>query len=140
MDQSGPIIVIDDDTDDHEIIKIAATGANIQEEMYFFKEGKEAINFLLTTPVQPLLILCDIKLHVTTGIDLRKTILDHPVLKKKSIPFLYFSTEANPKEVDMAYEMCVQGYFKKPYDLQQYQDQLKKIVTYWKECLHPNNL
>ena len=60
-------------------------------------------------------------------------------LRKKSIPFVFFSTAANKQEIERAYEMMVQGYFKKKNSMDGIKSTLKIIMDYWTLCKHPNN-
>src|SRR5215218_9534907 len=73
----------------------------------FFKNGKEAEAYLRTTTHHPFLILCDINMPVMTGLELRATIEADPVLKEKSIPFIFLSTTGNPTVVRNAYSLTV---------------------------------
>jgi hypothetical protein len=70
---------------------------------------------------------------------LRKIILDDERLRKKSIPFIFYTTSINANEIDLAYELTVQGYFKKPSDLHDMKTTLKMLYDYWCVCRHPNN-
>ena len=107
MRQHGPIILIDDDLDDQEIVQEVLRGLNIQNQLLFFKNGKEAEAYLRTTTHHPFLILCDINMPVMTGLELRATIEADPVLKEKSIPFIFLSTTGNPTVVRNAYSLTV---------------------------------
>jgi DNA-binding response OmpR family regulator len=63
----------------------------------------------------------------------------HPELKKKAIPFIFFSTAASQSEVIEAYSLGVQGYFNKPDSLAELLDNLEIIIKYWERCRHPRN-
>jgi len=59
-------------------------------------------------------------------------------LRKKSIPFIFYSTSAKIHDVDEAFEqMSVQGFFKKHSDFVSSKKQIKLILDYWKESEHP---
>ncbi|QHV96315.1 hypothetical protein [Spirosoma endbachense] len=37
------------------------------------------------------------------------------------------------------YDETVQGYFKKPYSYIELKQQIKLIIAYWTECIHPSS-
>jgi CheY-like chemotaxis protein len=74
------------------------------------------------------------------GLELRRKINETEHLRKKSIPFIFYSTTASEKAITEAYEMMVQGFFVKPSNLSEIKTMLKVIVDYWKLSKHPNSL
>ena len=139
MTKSGPIIVIDDDLDDQEILKAAAEELNIPNRFQFFTRCNHAFEYLQTTEEQPFLILCDINMPLMTGIEFKKQIDDDKKLRKKSIPFIFFSTAADKSVIDEAFiELTVQGFFKKSYSITELKKTIIVILEYWQLCKHPN--
>lgn len=135
---NGPIIAIEDDADDQFLLKTAISELNISNNIVFFENGLQALNYLETTQDQPFLILCDINMPVMNGLELRENIDRNDYLKKKSIPFVFLSTADNPQIVDAAYDSKIQGFYKKLSNFNEYQKQIRIIIDYWKYCLHPN--
>ncbi|QHW01008.1 response regulator [Spirosoma endbachense] len=139
MSLSGPIICIEDDKDDQLLIAEAIKELQILNEVCFFFDGEAALEFLKSTPKKPFLILCDTNLPLINGIELRKRLNENEYLRRKSIPFVFITTSANPALVQIAYDITVQGYFKKPYTYIELKRQIKLIIAYWSECLHPTS-
>lgn len=139
MAKTGPLIIIEDDLDDHQILNEVLSEIKFPNAVKFFTNGEEALDFLRTTSDHPFLILCDVNMPKINGLQLRSVIELSPSLKKKSIPFVFFSTTARDKDVELAYDLTVQGYFEKAYDFDNLVRQLKLILSYWMECKHPNN-
>jgi CheY-like chemotaxis protein len=140
MHRQGPLIIIEDDLEDHQIVKEALSDMKFSNPVKFFTNGEDALDFLRMTTENPFLILCDINMPKINGLQLRSVIELSPTLKKKSTPFVFFSTTARDKDVALAYDLTVQGYFEKAYDFQNLKRQLKLIFEYWAECRHPNSL
>lgn len=138
MSLKGPIIAIEDDADDQFLLKTAITELQINNSIVFFQNGLEALVYLETTQEQPFLILCDINMPVMNGLELREQIDQNEYLKKKSIPFVFLSTADNPKIVEEAYNSKIQGFYKKLSNFVDYKKQIRIIVDYWENCLHPN--
>lgn len=137
--KSGPLIIIEDDLDDQEIIKEILQSMGISNTLLLFSDGTEALTYLQTTTEQPFLIICDVNLPKMNGLEFRIEINNDERLRKKSIPFVFFSTNASRDTVVRAYDLTVQGFFTKSATLRELQDTLAMIINYWSYCKHPNN-
>lgn len=135
----NPIILIDDDSDDLELFNEAFNALEIENEVIPFDDAYKALNFLKHGERQPLFILCDINMPKLNGLELRQKIYDDEILRQKSIPFLFLSTANNRIFVDKAYDLSVQGYFKKPAHLNEIKEMLQAIIIYWQYSHHPNS-
>jgi CheY-like chemotaxis protein len=137
---NGPILIIDDDADDLEILKYALDDLELPNEVVWLHNAAEVLHYLSDTTVQPFIIFCDINMPKVNGIMLKKELDKDPVLRKKSIPFIFYTTTADPYIVDSAYsELTVQGFFEKGFDSLHIRDTIKTIMDYWKLCLHPSS-
>src|SRR5678816_4101640 len=134
MNKSGPIIVIEDDIDDQEILIEIFENLGYKNKIIFFHDGNEALVYLNKSDVQPFLILSDINMPKINGFELRSKVFTNEQLQTKCIPYLFFSTGANKKAVIDAYAMSVQGFFVKPSSIHALEQTIKKIVEYWQEC------
>lgn len=140
MSQRGPVIFIEDDTEDHEFMLEAYKNLHLKNECKLFTRAQDALNYLRATKEQPFVIISEIALRGMDGIELRKAILKDDYLREKCIPFIYLTTHHDLKDVETAYDLQVQGYFIKKYNIPELQHMLHKIIDYWKECFHPNNV
>jgi CheY-like chemotaxis protein len=141
MTHHGPIIVIDDDKDDQELLQDVIDDLEINNKLVFFERGAEAFDFLKTNTEQPLVILSDINLPQQSGVEFKRHIDNDPQLRKKSIPFIFFSTHIDKKIVDIAYrELTIQGFFQKSGNYEELKNTVKQIIEYWKICKHPNSV
>lgn len=139
MKAHGPIVIIDDDPDDHEILKLSCRNIEMKNEIRSFFNGPEAIRYLETTDEKPFIILCDLNMPVMNGIELRQRIQSSEYLRRKSIPFVFTSTAAVPQTINEAYKLTIQGYFLKGTTLSETDKCLRMIFDYWELCLHPNS-
>ena len=138
MNKNGPIIVIEDDLDDQELLTEIFRRLNYSNKIIFYKDGNEALDYLNNVDVQPFLILSDINMPRINGFELRSKVFTNEQLQTKCIPYLFFTTGANKKAVIDAYAMSVQGFFVKPNTMEGLEKTVKKIVEYWKECIAPS--
>ncbi len=139
MAKSGPIIIVEDDIDDQEIITDLLRELKVPNKIIFFIKSPDAFEYLKTTEQQPFIILCDINLPGVNGLDFKKQIDDDQELRQKSIPFIFFSTSDDTRVVTEAFtKMTVQGYFKKSSSIPELKKTLGLIIDYWKLSKHPH--
>ena len=137
MNKQGPIIVIEDDLEDQEILTDVFKNLDYKNEVLFFSDGHEALDFLVSTKEKPFLILSDINMPKLSGFELRDKIYTNEKLTLKCIPYLFFTTASTPQTVIDAYSKSVQGFFVKPANMERLEKTMKKIVEYWQECEAP---
>jgi CheY-like chemotaxis protein len=138
VNKTGPIIIIEDDLDDQDILTDILEELNYINEVLFFSDSSQALDFLTNTDVEPFIVLSDINMPKLNGMALREKIHNNEDLRMKSIPYLFFSTSAEQKHVIDAYSRSIQGFFIKPNNYGELKSTIKKIVEYWQECVSPN--
>ena len=138
--RSGPIIIVEDDETDQELICDALDELGVKNERILLQNGAEALDYLRTTTDKPFIIICDINLPRMSGTELRTAVNSEEYLRRKCIPFIFFSTNANHAAVSKAYDESVQGFFVKGNSFKEIKDKISLMVSYWTECLHPNSM
>ena len=138
MNKNGPIIVIEDDEDDQEVLKRVFTELNYPNEVIFFGDGFIAYEYLESSNDKPFLILSDINLPKLNGFQLRDKVRNNEQLKLKCIPYLFLTTAAEQNSVVDAYSKSVQGFFTKPAQYVEILRVIKNIIEYWNDCHSPN--
>lgn len=140
MNNDGPVIIIEDDTDDKEILEEIFKKLNYSNEIIFFRDGEKALEYLNRTDITPFIILSDINMPKLDGFQLRNKIKTDAALDIKCIPYLFFTTAITQKSVIEAYSMSVQGFFIKPNKVAEIEKTIKVIMEYWKQCVAPNKV
>jgi CheY-like chemotaxis protein len=140
MQKGGPIIVIEDDLDDQELLTDIFQRLGYKNELLFFPDGEQALDFLNFSNVKPFIILSDINVPKINGMALRERINSDEKLKMKCIPYLFFSTAASSNYVVKAYSLSVQGFFKKGHSLSEFEETISIIMKYWERCIAPNEV
>jgi CheY-like chemotaxis protein len=138
MNRRGPIIIIEDDWDDKDILKNIFESLPYKNEIMFFPDGEEALKYLTHTTVIPFLIISDINMPRLNGMELREKIHENEELRLNCIPFLFFSTSSEQKFVIDAYSKSVQGFFVKSNNYIEIKETIKVMVEYWMKCVAPN--
>ncbi|MDB5229459.1 MAG: response regulator [Chitinophagaceae bacterium] len=139
MNVNGPVIIIEDDADDQDMLKEIFEKLNYRNKILFFGDGQDALDYLNKSEVIPFLILSDINMPRLDGFALRSKIRENEQLDIKCIPYLFFSTAATQKAVIDAYSMSVQGFFIKQNSMVELEKTISVIMEYWKKCVAPNN-
>lgn len=139
MSKSGPILLIEDDREDKEILEDVLRDLGVKNRIVWLETTHDAYNYLMSATEAMFIIFCDINLPGKNGLELKKSIDDDPELRKKSIPFIFYSTSAHQKDVNEAYsKMTIQGFFQKGNDYAEMKRVISLILDYWTLCKHPN--
>ena len=138
MNKTGAIVIIEDDTGDQIILNEIFEELDYKNQLIFFEDSEKALEFLETTEIEPFLVLSDINMPKLNGMELREKIHNNEDLRRKSIPYLFFSTSAEQQHVVDAYSRSIQGFFVKSNDYQKIKNTIVKIVDYWQECESPH--
>lgn len=137
MNKKGPILFVDDDEDDWEILKNVFEDLQFNNELIFLKDGEEALEMLNTMRVEPFIIFSDLRLPKLTGMKLWEKVNENKALRIKMIPFVFFTTIADHKNVLTAFEESVQGFFIKPHNYKDLKVLMHTIMSYWEKSLSP---
>jgi CheY-like chemotaxis protein len=134
----GPIVIIEDDQDDQDILKEVFISLKVPNELKFFNLCDDAYNYLKTTTDKPFIIFSDINLPKMSGAQLKKLLNENVAIRRKSIPFVFLTTTSAHEAVLDAYESLAQGFFTKPNDIESLKRMIQMILDYWKISRHPN--
>jgi CheY-like chemotaxis protein len=137
MPLSGPIVIIEDDNDDQEILREVFNQLNLPNVLHFFSSPTEAFCYLLNTTEKPFLIISDINMPILNGFELKEEINQTECLRRKNIPFVFLSTNSENRTIAKAYDLLVQGYFIKPTKISDLREMLLAMIHYWKTSAPP---
>ncbi len=136
--QHRPILIIDDDEDEHFLMSNAFSDLQTANERIYFTESEQALDYLRITEQIPLLIICDLMMPKKDGIQLKQQIDQDYELRQKSIPFVFMSSAASASTITQAYtQLTIQGVFIKPMEYEQFKVMLQCLIQYWTLCEHP---
>ena len=137
MNKSGPIIVIEDDPDDQEAFEEVFKELNYPNKVHYFPDGQKALDYLVSSNEQPFMILSDINLPKLNGFQLREKVHNNEQLRLKCIPYLFFTTANDQRNVIEAYSRSIQGFFTKPSSYSELRRIMQNIIEYWRDCHSP---
>lgn len=140
MSKKGPIIIVEDDADDKDMLEQAIRELQVHNKILWFDNTDVAFDYLNTTNEKTFILFCDINMPGMNGLEFKTRIDENPKLRKQSIPFVFLSTSARQHDVNDAYtKMSIQGFFVKSADYTEMKHEIGVIIEYWTLCRHPNN-
>jgi CheY-like chemotaxis protein len=134
---SGAILIVDDDTDDRELLEDAWKELDLDNELIFFNTGDEVLRYLKEEKRSPFLILCDVNIPKMDGFELKAKLLQDSEVNYKSIPFVFWSSLASPAQIQKSYDLGGNGFFVKENTFDGLKQSLLHIVEYWKQSKVP---
>jgi CheY-like chemotaxis protein len=137
MNKQGPIVIIDDDSEDHYLYQTALRELGFSNEVVCFSEGAPAIAYMKSASVYPFLVISDVNMPRLSGFALRELIQKDESLSHKCIPYLFFTTAPSQPAVIEAYRRCVQGFFVKPHSIAGLKATLEAVIRYWQLSYSP---
>lgn len=140
MSKRGPILFVEADEDDQDVLRLVCKELALTNKLLFFKTGGAVLDYLLQTKEKPFGIFCEVNLPGMSGLELNDTINKNQQLKQKSIPFIYFTSNADIGTIRQAYQYIVQGYFIKEDSPEKIKAQFAAIYQYWQFSLTPKEM
>jgi CheY-like chemotaxis protein len=134
MRKPGPLVLVDDDQEDQELIMLALTELGFDQDVKMFNSAEAALNFLYTSPDTPFMIVSDVNMPKMDGISFKRKIDTCSILKAKSIPFIFLSTST--QFVHQTSDLNIQGYFEKGSSWKEIHETMSIIFKYWERTKH----
>ncbi|WP_258105000.1 response regulator [Marinoscillum sp. MHG1-6] len=127
------ILLVEDREEDAELTMMALRKDKFNGQVYWTKDGDEAINFLLEQPDPEIiknlrLILLDVNIPKLNGLEVLKRIKNSHL---RGIPVVMLTTSNHEKDVTTAYDNYVNSYLLKPVRFDQFQLFIERVRYYW---------
>ena len=127
-----PILVVEDNPLDLDLTQRAFAKHRLANPIQVARDGEEALNFIPRWEAgepQPSVILLDLKLPKVSGLDVLRTIKQHP--KFKIIPVVVLTTSGEDSDIEEAYRLGTNSYIVKPVDFEKFLEVASQIEVYW---------
>lgn len=134
---TAPILIVDDDLDDHEFLQEAWEELEFTNELIFFSNAEEVLNYLKQEVTVPFLIISDVNLPKMNGFELKKKLLEDDSVNYKTVPFVFFSNTATNTQIEKSYDLGGTGFFIKEQNMLEIKKTLTDIVNYWQKSKAP---
>lgn len=130
-DKVNNILLVDDNSDDIFLTKLAIKKANIKSDISVVNNGEEAISLLnkLESENLPDLILLDINLPKITGVEVLKRIKLNTLIK--SIPVIVFTSSDSSLDMEDSYQYGADHFIRKPNNINDFKEIMEYIKESW---------
>ena len=128
------ILLVEDNEDHAEMVMQSFDDETTVKEIYWVKDGQEAIDFLQrkgkhADAPRPNLILLDLNLPKANGLEVLQLIKRDDDLK--IIPVVMLTTSDRNDEILECYRLGVNSFITKPIKFDEYYDTLHSLERYW---------
>lgn len=130
------ILIIEDDEDDREILKEIFKDLGYKNNLVFFSDSTQVVEYLRRPDINPFIIISDINMPKLGGFELRNIILNEEILMDKDIPYIFISNAQDEQSIKQANKLHIQGYIHKGDDYNKYKEKIKNLVDFWKENIN----
>ena len=137
MNESGHILVAEDDPTDAYFLQRAFRRAGLPVVLHFVRDGQEAIDYLqgegrfadrATYPL-PHLVLLDLRMPRLDGFDVLEWVGKHPAFS--GLHFVIFSSSTAPGDMERAYGLGANSYLVKPHNLEELNSLVGRFKKFW---------
>lgn len=137
MNELGPILLVEDNSDDVFFMQRAFKAAAITNPLHVAEDGDKAIEYLSgagkfadrTAYPLPCLILLDLKLPGKTGLEVLAWVRKQAEFTTTIV--IVLSTSREPRDIHEAYRLGANAYLVKPTSPAQLAELIGAIKTFW---------
>ena len=130
------ILLVEDSPNDIELTLEALSENGLVNRVVTVNDGVEAMDYLLCqgnfinrSPVNPAVILLDIKMPRMDGIEVLNAIRNNDKLKK--IPVVILTSSREEPDLIKCYELGVNAYVVKPVDFNSFIEAVRQVGVFW---------
>lgn len=129
---NNPILLVEDNPVDVDLTIRAFKSSNLINPIEIARDGEEALNYIKKWDdgaATPVVILLDLKLPKVDGLDVLKTMKEHPIYK--TIPIVILTSSSENSDIKAAYKLGVNSYIVKPVNFDNFLKVAAQIKLYW---------
>jgi CheY-like chemotaxis protein len=133
-DTETTILLVEDNPDDAELVRIAMEDAGITSTLDVVGDGGQALEYVrgegaFAGQPHPDLMLLDLNLPGIDGREVLRTVKSDPSLC--TIPIVVMTTSVDHNDIDASYRMHANGFVSKPADFDLLVETLQAIRAFW---------
>ena len=135
------VLVVEDNPNDVAIVKRAMRKSDVKSELYFARDGAEALDFLyqqgdFEDAPRPDLILLDLNLPKIKGLEVLTKIKADEHLRR--LPVIVLTISEREEDMVKAYDSGAASYMTKPVDSKDFERLIQTVQDYWQIARVPS--
>ena len=139
MDETGNILVAEDDLTDAYFFERAFKRAGIPVVLHFVRDGQEVLDYLQgvgqfadrTAHPVPQLVLLDLKMPRLDGFEVLEWVRKQPGFN--GLQMVIFSSSDEPRNINRAYDLGANWYLVKPHSMEELNALVGRFKKFWLE-------
>ena len=136
MNPLGKILLVEDNTEDVELILAALAKNNLANEVVVARDGGEALDYLhrrgafhTRLPANPTVIFLDLKMPKVDGLEVLRQIKSDDALN--TIPVVILTASRDESGLAQCYQLGANSYVVKPVDFKQFAEAIRQLGMFW---------
>ena len=142
MNELKRILLVEDSSNDVELTLDALAEIHLANVIKWLKDGEEALDYLHLRgaysgrePVNPILILLDLKLPKVDGVQVLQDIRNDPRLR--TIPVVVLTSSREESDLASCYANGANAYVVKPVNFAEFMEAVKAMGVFWAAINEP---
>lgn len=135
--QNKTILLVEDNCDDEELIRMAFEENRLVNEIVTAHDGADALNYVFglgpyagrDSSIQPQLILLDLKLPKKNGFEVLRALRADP--RTRLIPVVILTTSSQDEDKLKSYALGANSYVRKPVQFDEFVKAAGALGLYW---------
>jgi two-component system response regulator len=131
-----PILLVEDSQDDELLVIRTLKKNHIANEILVARDGAEALDYLFGqgtrlghAPLDPQVVLLDLKLPKLSGLDVLREIRKDPRIRL--VPVVVLTSSDEDGDVEESYRLGANSYVKKPVAFPEFSEAIRNVGLYW---------
>jgi DNA-binding response OmpR family regulator len=135
MIEDRPIVIVEDNARERELIASALTGYDLTNQLLQFGTGGQMLDFIARRGgfhekrPTPSLVILDLELEDVHGLEVLKAIRQNAELS--GVPVVIFSGSQSALDAAVARELRADGFIVKPTDFHDLQATVRSLAVFW---------
>jgi two-component system response regulator len=137
MADSPVVLLVDDDSNDEELARVALERAGIEHRLLVMRDGAEALDWLFgrgqhvgrDPALKPRVVLLDLKLPKVSGLEVVEALRKDE--RTRLLPIVVFTSSNEERDLKESYRLGANAYVRKPIDFGEYKKLLADVSTFW---------
>ncbi len=131
MSNQRPVLLVEDNPDDEELTLRSLKQCNLANEIVVARDGVEALAILHNEaqPLNPCVVLLDLKLPKLDGLGVLKRIREHPLTRM--LPVVVLTSSAEDSDILATYDLGANSYVRKPVKMDEFARATAQLGLYW---------